>query len=113
MYCNSYGFCRESRVQWAAVKMYLFPISDPPHQNSVRFAPCRKIAASHGHSPFAASMPPTIRPDVYSCWPHSSALMILSSISFSVATVVATVAIWSGGRLVVVTVVVVLVVNGR
>jgi len=47
------------------------PIKDPPHQNSVLLGPCRKIAASQGHSPLCASTPPTIRPDEYSCWPQS------------------------------------------
>lgn len=47
-------------------------MSEPPHQNSVFFGPCRKIAASHGHWPVGASTPPTIRPDEYSCCPQSS-----------------------------------------
>lgn len=51
---------------------YFDPINDPPHQNSVRFGPCRKIAASHGHWPVGASTPPTILPDEYSCCPQSS-----------------------------------------
>lgn len=59
------GRCLESLVQCAAVNTcekvlvsylhgkhsgkeftYLDPINDPPHQNSVRFGPCKKIAAS-------------------------------------------------------------------
>lgn len=83
------GLCLESRVlkifmkwtpfarswccsyQCAAVRTYFDPINDPPHQNSVLFGPCRKIAASHGHWPVGASAPPTILPDEYSCWPQS------------------------------------------
>lgn len=66
------GRCLESRVQWAAVRTYLVPINDPPHQNSVRFGPCKNIAASQGHWPVGASTPPTILPDEYSCCPQSS-----------------------------------------
>lgn len=58
----THGLCRESLVQCAAVKTYFFPINDPPHQNSTRLSPCKKIAANHGHSPDSASKPPTTRP---------------------------------------------------
>lgn len=68
---DAYGLCLESRVQCAAVSTYFDPISDPPHQNSTRLDPCKKMAASQGHSPLPASTPPTTRPDEYSCWPHS------------------------------------------
>uniref|UniRef100_A0A182IXQ0 Uncharacterized protein n=1 Tax=Anopheles atroparvus TaxID=41427 RepID=A0A182IXQ0_ANOAO len=64
--------------------MYLVPMSDPPHQNSVRLVPCRKMAAIQGHWPVGASMPPTIRPDEYSCCPQSAGSTMLS-IGFSVA----------------------------
>lgn len=52
--------------------MYFDPINEPPHQNSVRFGPCKNIAAIHGHCPLGASTPPTIRPVVNSCWPQYS-----------------------------------------
>lgn len=64
---ESYGRWRESRVQCAAVNTYLVPIKEPPHQNSTRLSPCRKIAANHGHSPDSASSPPTTRPNRWEC----------------------------------------------
>lgn len=76
---HTHGLCRESLVQWAAVRIYLVPIKEPPHQNSVLFGPWRKMAANHGHSPLFDSMPPTIRPVVSSCCPHSSGSIILSN----------------------------------
>lgn len=59
---STYGRWRESLVQCAAVKTYFLPINEPPHQNSTRLSPCKKIAAIHGHSPDSASRPPTTRP---------------------------------------------------
>ncbi|KAI9581191.1 hypothetical protein GQX74_013778 [Glossina fuscipes] len=58
--------------------MYFDPIREPPHQNSVRLEPCRKIAAIQGHCPLGASMPPTTRPAEYSCWPQSSGSIMFS-----------------------------------
>uniref|UniRef100_A0A1A9Z882 Uncharacterized protein n=1 Tax=Glossina pallidipes TaxID=7398 RepID=A0A1A9Z882_GLOPL len=58
--------------------MYLEPIREPPHQNSVRLEPCKKIAAIQGHCPLGASTPPTIRPAEYSCWPQSSGSIMFS-----------------------------------
>lgn len=66
----TYGLWRESRVQWAAVSTYFEPIKEPPHQNSTRLSPCRKIAANHGQSPLSAATPPTTRPEDCSCCPH-------------------------------------------
>ena len=110
---STYGRCLESLVQWAAVRMYLVPISDPPHQNSVLFGPCRKMAASQGHSPVLDSIPPTILPVEYSCWPQSSGSIMLSSWLSSVSSTagmmvcgVATVCTGIRGRLVVVDVVI-------
>lgn len=73
-------------MQWAAVKTYLAPINEPPHQNSTRLEPWRNMAASQGHSPLPASTPPTTRPDDTSCWPHSFESMTLP-LSSSIALI--------------------------
>lgn len=62
-------------MQWAAVKTCLAEIKEPPHQNSVRLFPCKKIAAIHGHFPGAASSPPTTRKFAFSGWPQSTKLL--------------------------------------
>jgi hypothetical protein len=68
---HTYGRCLESRVQCAAVSTWRCPTKEPPHQNSVRREPCRKMAAIHGHRPGRDSSPPTTRNPGTSGWPHS------------------------------------------
>lgn len=68
----TYGLCLVSFVQWAAVKICLDEIRDPPHQNSVLRGPCKKMAAIHGQLPATASSPPTTRNFAVSGCPQST-----------------------------------------
>jgi hypothetical protein len=72
--CVSFTYCRclESRVQCAAVSTWRGPTNEPPHQNSVRREPCKKMAAIQGHRPGRDSSPPTTRKAGTSGWPHSA-----------------------------------------
>lgn len=67
----TYDLCLVSLVQCAAVNTCFAVIKEPPHQNSVRLDPCKKIAAIHGHFPGNASSPPTTRKFGFSGCPHS------------------------------------------
>ena len=58
----TYGRFLASLVQWAAVTIVCLETSIPPHQNSLRLLPCKKMATIHGCSPSKVVLPPTIRP---------------------------------------------------
>lgn len=59
-------------MQCAAVSTWRGPTKEPPHQNSVRREPCKKMAAIQGHRPGRDSSPPTTRKAGTSGWPHSA-----------------------------------------
>lgn len=80
----TYDLCLVSLVQCAAVNTCFAVIKEPPHQNSVRLDPCKKIAAIHGHFPGNASSPPTTRKFGFSGCPHSIILTQKCNIIISI-----------------------------
>ena len=79
----TYGRFLASLVQWAAVTIVCLETSIPPHQNSLRLLPCKKMATIHGCSPSKVVLPPTIRPWGIFAAPHSVIVFMQFFYSFT------------------------------